>query len=137
MELRGINIAYYRKGDKLMLKIAYSINIEEKETNEHYDSERCHNGGGYHQPCIVATLMSGMQMEIDDSSCGEFGSRVDIILRMGDHVFAECTHNSMDRMYYSTFDRNVELHRLAENLACHLGYGWAFVYEDELDDFYY
>lgn len=44
-----------------------------------YDADRCNNGGSYYQPTGGALFSVDGQpvaVEIDDSSCGDFGSRM-------------------------------------------------------------
>ena len=52
-----------------------------KETNEHYDSSRSSNGGGYSQPEIVLSFSDGTMVTIYDMSCGEYGGRVSVSIR--------------------------------------------------------
>lgn len=51
-------------------------NINTRETNEHYDPLRCNNGGGYSQPVITVDFDDGVSVMIEDTSCGDFGSRI-------------------------------------------------------------
>lgn len=49
----------------------------ERELNECYDPDRCHNGGGYHQP-DGEILYHGCEVGwYRDISCGDFGVRFD------------------------------------------------------------
>ncbi len=53
-----------------------------------YDVDRCNNGGSYYQPTGGAIFSVGGQLvtvEIDDTSCGDFGSRVYVSIEDGDH----------------------------------------------------
>jgi hypothetical protein len=80
------------------------INISEEEQNEFYDSERCHNGGGYHQPRITVDFDDGGRVVISDTSCGEFGSRVDVAYTRDGMKPAYCSYGSMYDEESSDFD---------------------------------
>ena len=68
-------------GEKgLIMKI---IRVTEVEQNDFYDSRRCHDGGGYSQPHITIEFDDGISIVIDDTSCGDFGSRVTAWVYMG------------------------------------------------------
>lgn len=59
-----------------------------------YDSALCNNGGSYYQPTGGALFSIGGQpvsVEIDDSSCGEFGSRVYVSIDTGTHNWSWTT----------------------------------------------
>lgn len=113
------------------------MTIKEEETNEYYDPDKSRNGGGYHQPLITVTLVSGIRIAILDTSCGEFGARVDITMSMDDTRFGYCSIDSMNGYELeSTFDKDIELHRVAKSVIDYLGYGWAFYYKQEVDEYY-
>jgi hypothetical protein len=49
------------------------------QTNPHYDPDTANNGGGYWQflgGIVVALNGQLVTVEVDDTSCGDFGSRV-------------------------------------------------------------
>lgn len=74
-----------------MLKIT---KLTVTETNPFYDPETCHNGGGYSQPSTYAELSDGTTVDIEDSSCGDFGGRIYAVLRKGDNRVT-CNYGSM------------------------------------------
>lgn len=64
------------------------MNITELNQNEHYSPETCHNGGGYYQPRIIIEFDDGISVVIDDTSCGDFGSRIRAAVCMnGEEVY--------------------------------------------------
>lgn len=59
-----------------------------------YEADRCNNGGSYYQPTGGALFSVGGQfvaVEIDDSSCGDFGSRLYISIDTGTHNWSWTT----------------------------------------------
>ena len=59
-----------------------------------YDADRCNNGGSYYQPTGGALFSVGGQLvavEVDDSSCGDFGSRVYISIDTVTHNWSWTT----------------------------------------------
>ena len=72
------------------------LEVRSRETNEHYDPENARNGGGYSQPEIVITFDDGRAMIIQDTSCGEFGTRI----RAG--YYATKTLASLAACYYGS-----------------------------------
>ncbi len=63
------------------------------ETNPFAGPEKACNGGGYSQPSGGATFFINGQhitVEINDSSCGDFGSRVYYCVKSKDHVWNWC-----------------------------------------------
>ena len=59
-----------------------------------YDSDRCNNGGSYYQPTGGALFSVGGQfvaVEIDDTSCGDFGSRVYVSIEADTHKWCWTT----------------------------------------------
>lgn len=105
---------------------------EQEEGNDHYDPNLSNNGGGYHQPRIEVTTISGMKIVVDDASCGDFGARVWITLSFQGSVLAECKFDPMEGDYYSSFIRQEPLHDAAFVVVSALGYGGCFVFEDEV-----
>ena len=49
------------------------------ESNENYNASKINNGGGYHQPRYVFEF-NGKEGAFDDTSCGDFGTRYDVVL---------------------------------------------------------
>ncbi len=74
------------------------INISVDEND--YDPEFSRDGGSYRQPHTVIEFSDGSVMEIDDSSCGDFGSRIDV--RCGDRAAHYGTMLS-DQEFWSDF----------------------------------
>ena len=59
-----------------------------------YEADRCNNGGSYYQPTGGALFSVGGQLvavEIDDSSCGDFGSRVSVSIEADAHKWCWTT----------------------------------------------
>lgn len=57
------------------------------EVNSGYNPETANNGGGYFQPSGTATINTAageIEVYVDDTSCGEFGSRIQVIVYTGD-----------------------------------------------------
>lgn len=52
-----------------------------EQTNPNYDPRFEHDGGGYDQPLYTATI-NGVKLVVEDSSCGDFGSR--FFVRVGE-----------------------------------------------------
>ena len=55
-----------------------------KQGNPFYNPETASNGGGYNQPYIEVWLEGDRRFVIDDTSCGDFGSRVHARLENAD-----------------------------------------------------
>lgn len=53
------------------------------ETNPHYDERLSANGGGYSQPTTVMRW-EDWDVSIEDTSCGDFGTRIFAIAKKGD-----------------------------------------------------
>lgn len=48
--------------------------------NDDYDPRFSNNGGCYYQPTINRTYSDGIKVVVEDSSCGEFGDRFNIMV---------------------------------------------------------
>lgn len=55
-----------------------------KQGNPFYSPDTANNGGGYNQPYIEVWLEGNRRFIIDDTSCGDFGSRVHARLENAD-----------------------------------------------------
>lgn len=55
-----------------------------KQGNPFYNVETASNGGGYDQPYIEVWLEGDRRFIIDDTSCGDFGSRIHARLESAD-----------------------------------------------------
>lgn len=55
-----------------------------KQGNPFYSPDTANNGGGYNQPYIEVWLEGDRRFIIDDTSCGDFGSRVHARLENAD-----------------------------------------------------
>ncbi len=71
------------------------------EQNPFADPRKANNGGGYSQPRIDFTLR-GIRGFISDTSCGDFGDRVEIVYGNKEYYF-----DSVSREYieYSDFSK--------------------------------
>lgn len=59
-----------------------------------YDADRCNNGGSYYQPtggALFAVDGQPVTVEIADSSCGDFGSRVYVSIDTDTHNWSWTT----------------------------------------------
>lgn len=66
----------------------YILNYIEKEQNPYFDPSRSYDGGGYHQPLIhIDGVFKGDKfvIDIDDTSCGGFGSRFIVSVTRNGH----------------------------------------------------
>lgn len=67
---RIINNATYNRADTVIGKYTYR-----------FDAETARNGGGYSQPeggCVLEINGDLLSVEVSDTSCGDFGSRVSV-----------------------------------------------------------
>lgn len=65
--------------------------VSRKETNEFYNPRRVNNGGGYSQPELTYKgHFAGKPLEviIQDTSCGDFGSRYAVYCQYRDNLFS-------------------------------------------------
>lgn len=63
------------------------VNATYSQQNNFYDPRFACNGGGYDQPLIVVEFDDGAVFEIDDTSCGDFGSRIRVTAEIGGKKF--------------------------------------------------
>lgn len=87
------------KGGKKMKK-EFKI-IEWVEQNPFVEPTKANNGGGYSQPRIAFTY-KGVKGFINDSSCGEFGERLEIVY--GEKSYY-CDFVSQKNLEYSDFSK--------------------------------
>ena len=81
------DIEFKNSVDKVFQRIGSILwLLEETELNDYYDSSRSCNGGGYHQPSY-SFEHGNVKLSYDDTSCGDFGSRLDITLTTSHGVF--------------------------------------------------
>ncbi len=71
------------------------------EQNPYADPRKANNGGGYSQPRIDFTLR-GIKGCINDTSCGDFGDRVEIVYGNKEYYFDSV---SRERTEYSDFSK--------------------------------
>jgi len=60
--------------------------VLDEETNPHADPSRAHDGGGYAQPHRVWRGQwrgQALEVEVFDTSCGEFGERWHMLVTLG------------------------------------------------------
>lgn len=67
--------------------------VSEVEQNAFYNEKCNNNGGGYHQP-LITFVFNGVEGVIDDTSCGDFGSRYTI--KYGRKYYSHDTINGED-----------------------------------------
>lgn len=68
-----------------------------EETNEFADPEKANNGGGYSQPSIEIVFSDGVKCFINDTSCGDFGTRVSACFQIGSDNWVANWGNMEDR----------------------------------------
>lgn len=76
-----------------------------------YVTEFNNNGGSYYQPCGGALLRIGNQyvvVNIDDTSCGDFGSRVFVNIECNTHKWV-FTYGTMDDASINSDDELEEI----------------------------
>ena len=70
--------------------------VECIELNSFYAPDKCHNGGGYHQPrCTWRFERNGQPYTLvyQDESCGDFGVRYYVELREGHDGSGHCIYD--------------------------------------------
>ena len=76
--------------------------IKKEQTNPFYDKGRSNNGGGYYQPRYEFQF-GDWKGVYDNTSCGDFGSRLSISVENGTLVYS-ASWGSMDGVdHYSDF----------------------------------
>lgn len=72
-----------------------------KTVAEPYDERFCRDGGSYYQPTTTITTTSGDTVVIEDTSCGDFGTRIyaGIQLAAGDKFCANWGSMEPDRSF--------------------------------------
>lgn len=84
------------------------------ETNEFADPEKANNGGGYSQPSIELEFIDGVKCFIDDTSCGDFGTRMSACFTVGTDTWVANWGTMDGENYYSEipeklFEKHVRL----------------------------
>ena len=95
-------------------------------TNEHYDPSLANNGGGYWQPYGEAEFTTGIYngsvrvitVSYDDTSCGDFGSRISYDIRSNDNHRWVVVENHMDDEQSMSQD---DLNEVARSFYSHTG----------------
>ena len=138
-KMKKINLE--TKEEKKMKKINLETKEEKKmkkefkiinrvEQNPFVNPLKANNGGGYHQPLITFTF-NGKTGSISDTSCGDFGSRINIVYGSKEYFI-----DSISREYieYSTFSKfNHSDRQVVNEIKKHTGYKVCFK-EDILED---
>jgi hypothetical protein len=97
------------------------------ETNENADWRLCHNGGGYFQPEIEAAgTTNGVEWNLwmHDSSCGDFGSRIDAVLTVSNKSY-NVQYGSMyekDDLGFSEIPADPKIVDILDEIAEEMGY---------------
>lgn len=81
-----------------MENLNYLTLVSEIELNEFANASVSNNGGGYAQPCYIYSgeyNCKPIEVQIRDTSCGEFGSRYSVEVYYNDEV-KEYYYNSMN-----------------------------------------
>jgi hypothetical protein len=96
--------------------------IDWVEQNPFVDPTRSNNGGGYSQPRIDFTF-KGLQGFINDSSCGEFGDRLEIVF--GDKVYyCDYVGGNIEYSDFSKYKHNDR--QVIKQIRNHTGYSVLF-----------
>lgn len=105
--------------------------INSEEQNDFYDPRKSNNGGGYHQPYYEYELETHdnkiIRLEVDDTSCGDFGKRINIrVYDENDDRIACAYYGSMlkENDKYSSFEKDNELHLEIIEILDECGYRW-------------
>ena len=97
--------------------------ISRVEQNPFADPRKANNGGGYSQPRIDFTLR-GITGFINDTSCGDFGDRVEIVYGNKEYYFDSV---SKDYIEYSDFSKfNHSDRQAVKGIQKYTGYKIAF-----------
>ena len=102
-----------------------------------YDPDMSHDGGSYYQPVITA-VCGNDTLTIKDTSCGDFGSRIDVRLDSEDDntdpVFAHYGSMESDSNSYTDFSAHCPRHMFWLSFAgTLLDYHIPFIEENEVD----
>ena len=104
------------------------ILVHAEQGNPYYDPDTANNGGGYDQPQLVyEDTANGIEVVVDDSSCGDFGERYDVtVLKDGKCIFC-AVRDEMDswREYVSKITDDIRL--LIEEIEMQIGYNITFI----------
>lgn len=110
--------------------------LEDREQNSFYDPEKSYNGGGYHQPYLKISFdidNTSYTLIKDDTSCGDFGVRIDTQLLLTDnnqkiyeHHLDTVKINSAEDEEYLLADKELMTKELWENL----------IYNNEINSFF-
>lgn len=87
-----------------------------------YDPEFANNGGSYAQGTVSINFDDGAQMYVEDTSCGEYGSRIMFTLKLpsGEQISAYCGSMLESEERYSEFgEKHIEY---LEEVFCKEGY---------------
>ncbi len=102
--------------------------ISRVEQNPFVDPRKANNGGGYSQPRIDFTLR-GIKGCINDTSCGDFGDRVEIVYGTKIYYFDSVSREEEE---YSTFSNKKHSDRQAvKEIKKYTGYRISF--KEELE----
>ena len=102
----------------------HGVTFHVLEAYEDYDPRFCCNGGSYFQPLYRITDDDGNEMTISDTSCGDFGTRIECWLYLTDGRSVSAYWGTMDDDWfnYSNFQWAIHIHRLWMEVADQLGY---------------
>ena len=93
--------------------------ISRVEQNPFADPRKANNGGGYSQPRIDFTLR-GITGFINDTSCGDFGDRVEIVYGNKEYFYDSVSRNYIE---YSDFsNKNHSDRRAVKEILKYTGY---------------
>lgn len=110
--------------------------LEDREQNSFYDSAKSNNGGGYHQPYLKISFdidNTNYTLIKDDTSCGDFGVRIDTQLLLTDnnqkiyeYHLDTVKKNSAEDEEYLSVNKELMTKELWENL----------IYNDEINSLF-
>lgn len=96
--------------------------VERKELNPFADERTCRNGGGYFQPEWHVAFEDGVEIVVWDTSCGEFGSRIDAAMYFKGRIVADASWGSMCGRETSSTFRDVQHRPWTEKVYEEIGY---------------
>ena len=98
--------------------------ISEEETNCLYDEYRQNNGGGYHQPHYEVKFADGTTCDVCDESCGDFGSRITVVIGDKSAYYGSMLERSQERSDFGVKDA-----KYLNSIKVELGYCVPFYWD--------
>ena len=119
-KMKKINLE--TKEEKKMKLKRFNI-ISRVEQNPFVNPLKANNGGGYHQPLITFTF-NGKTGSISDTSCGDFGSRINIVYGSKEYFIDSVSREYTEHSDFSKFNHSDRL--AVREIKKHPGYNVCF-----------